>query len=193
MDTVSTCFLSLVVPCLPEVPSRSCRWDEPCEDCACTKCVHTSLPAQWRMCAGACTHLALASAFTLTAYTRHALVVIVCGVQYVGKKLLLTLAMSFYVLNLLKWTHDTFGRTYAFCKAILSRAIASPLSPTSDGLVVGRPRLRRCCTVSPRHLPGSRIRSSPAIPARRQWWHEARLKKSGQLHLNRWSLLHRWS
>ena len=87
MDTVSTCFLSLVVPCLPEVPS--CRWDEPCEDCACTKCAYTSLPAQWHMCACACTHLALASAFTLMAYTRHVLVVIVCGVHYVGKELLL--------------------------------------------------------------------------------------------------------
>jgi hypothetical protein len=73
----------------------------------------------------------------LMAYTRHVLVVIVCGVQYVGKKLLLTPAMSAYVLNLLKWTHVTCCRMYAFCKAILSLAIASPLSPTSNGFAVG--------------------------------------------------------
>jgi hypothetical protein len=84
------------VPCLPEVPA--CCWDEPCQcqDCACAKCVYTSLQAQLRMCACACacTHLALALAFTLLTYTRHVLVVVVRGVQHVGNKLLLTLAMS---------------------------------------------------------------------------------------------------
>jgi hypothetical protein len=123
MDRVSTCFLGLVVPCLPEVPA--CCWDEPCEDCACTKSLYTSLQALWRMCACACTHLALALALTLLAYTCHVLVVVVCGVQHIGKKLLLTPAMSAYVLILLKWTYVTCGGTYAF-SSLQSNFITGP-------------------------------------------------------------------
>ena len=111
MDRVSTCFLCLAVPCLPEV--QACCWDEPCEDCACTKCVYTSLQTQWSMCACACTRLALALAFTLLAYTPDVLVVVVCGVQHIGKKLLLTPAMSANVLILVNETHVVFvNETY---------------------------------------------------------------------------------
>jgi hypothetical protein len=56
-----------------------------------------------------------------------------------------------------QWRHITFGGTYCFCKAILSRALTSPSSPNS----VGRPRFlalqilarqRNACIT---RLPGS--------------------------------------
>ena len=50
---------------------------------------------------------------TLLAYTRHVLVIVVRGVQHVGKKLLLTPAMSANVLILVNETHVVFvNETY---------------------------------------------------------------------------------
>ena len=87
----------------------------------------------------------------------------------------------------------TCGSMYSLCKAILSRAFASPTSPTSDPFADGRLRFLHCCTVAARYLGGTLIRGSQAIPARSEWMHEAVLKYSGQLHLNRCCLLHRIS
>ena len=85
-----------------------------------------------------------------------------------------------------------WGQRTPSAHAIRARALAPPASPTSEPFVEGLPRPRRRChgIVIPRFLLGTLIDGSQRIPASKMCTDEAYLKQSGQLHLNRWILLH---